>query len=156
MDLFEKFINVITAFEDNNVEYKLIGDFAVVLHGFPRLTQDIDIFIRPEKNNIDNLKTALKQVFDDPAIEEITPEELNRYPVIRYGTPDGFNIDLIAKIGEVFSFDDVICEKRIIDGQSIKIATTESLIKLKENTMRDVDSIDLQFLRKKQKNKNDG
>lgn len=156
MDLFEKFINVITAFEDNNVEYILIGGFAVVLHGFPRLTQDIDIFIRPEKNNIDNLKTALKQVFDDPAIEEITLEELNRYPVIRYGTPDGFNIDLIAKIGEVFSFDDVICEKHIIEGQSIKIATTESLIKLKENTMRDVDTIDLQFLRKKQKNKNDG
>ncbi len=156
MDLFEKFINVIAAFEDNNVEYILIGGFAVVLHGFPRLTQDIDIFIRPEKNNIDNLKTALKQVFDDPAIEEITLEELNRYPVIRYGTPDGFNIDLIAKIGEVFSFDDVICEKHIIEGQSIKIATTESLIKLKENTMREVDAIDLQFLRKKQKNKNDG
>lgn len=155
MDLFEKFINVIAAFEDNNVDYILIGGFAVVLHGFPRLTQDIDIFIRPKKNNIDNLKIALKQVFDDPAIDEITLEELNRYPVIRYGTPDGFNIDLIAKIGEIFSFDDVICEKHIIEGQSIKIATTESLIKLKENTMREVDAIDLQFLRKKQKNKND-
>lgn len=156
MDLFDKFINMIAAFEDNNVEYILIGGFAVVLHGYPRLTQDIDIFIRPVQSNIDMLTVALKNVFDDPAIDDITLEELKRYPVIRYGTPDGFNIVLITNIGEAFSFENIQYEKHIVEGQPINIATTESLIKMKENTMRDIDRIDVQFLRGKQKNKNDG
>jgi len=28
---------------------------------------------------------------------------LDRYPVIRYGSPDGFTLDFVAKIGEMFT-----------------------------------------------------
>ena len=35
MDLIDKFLQVIDQFEKENVEYVLIGGFAVVLHGFP-------------------------------------------------------------------------------------------------------------------------
>ncbi len=149
MDLYEKFLNVIAALEDEQVQYILIGGFAVVLHGFPRSTQDIDFFIKPTSENIKKLKKALQQVFRDPAIDEISLSELERYPVIRYGTPDGFSIDLIVNIGEVFSFDDIHYEVRNIEDQTLKIATVQSLLEMKENTYREVDQLDVKFLRKK-------
>jgi hypothetical protein len=149
MDLFEKFMGVVAAFEKERVEYILIGDFAVVLHGFPRLTQDIDLFIRPTEENIGKLKKALHSVFNDPAIDEISLHELRRYPVIRYGTPEGFSIDLIINIGEAFSFDDIRYELREIEGRPIKIATPQSLLDMKKNTHREVDRLDVHFLEDK-------
>jgi hypothetical protein len=149
MDLFKKFMGVFAAFEEESVEYILIGGFAVVLHGFPRLTQDIDIFIRPTEENISNLKNALHSVFNDPAIDEISLHELHRYPVIRYGTPDGFSIDLIISLGEAFSFDDIQYELREIEGQPIRIANLQSLLEMKKFTYREVDRLDVQFLEHK-------
>ncbi len=143
MELFDKFIKVIAEFEREGVEYVLIGGFAVVLHGFPRLTQDIDMFIRPTEENITKVRRALYTVFHDQSISEITLDEVASYSVIRYGTPDGFNIDLIANIGEAFTFDDIEYEVRDIERKKIKVATTESLIRMKEKTFREVDRIDL-------------
>jgi len=137
MDLVEKFLQVIDQFEKENVEYVLIGGFAVVLHGFPRFTQDIDLFIRPTEENVQRLQRALKNVFDDDSIDEITCSELGRYPVIRYGTPEGFNIDLIAQIGGAIHFDDIDYRIIEVEGHRLKIADEQSLIRMKENTMRE-------------------
>lgn len=157
MDIYEKFIRVLSALQEENVEYILIGGFAVVLHGLPRVTQDIDLFLKPTEENIAKLKKALQEVFHDPDIHEISLEELNRYPVIRYGTPDGFSIDLIVNIGEMFSFDDIQYETVNIDGQTMRIATPHSLLEMKRNTYREIDQLDVKFLMKKiEKKDNDG
>jgi hypothetical protein len=153
MDLIDKFLQVIDQFEKENVEYVLIGGFAVVLHGFPRLTQDIDVFIRPTEDNVKRLQTALKNVFDDDSIDEITYDELARYPVIRYGTPDGFNIDIIAQIGEAIQFDDIEYDVMEVEAHRLKIADEHSLIRMKENTMRETDQADVRFLKEKLKRK---
>jgi len=152
MDLYEKFIEVIAALQKENVEYVLIGGFAVVLHGLPRVTQDIDLFLKPTEENIVKLKKALQDVFNDPDIHEISLEELNKYPVIRYGTPDGFSIDLIVNIGEMFSFDDIQFETRNIDGQIMRIATPRTLLEMKSNTYREIDQFDVKFLQNKLEN----
>jgi len=155
MDLIDKFLQVINQFEKENVEYVLIGGFAVVLHGFPRLTQDIDVFIRPTEENVKRLQRALKKVFDDNSIDEITYDELARYPVIRYGTPDGFNIDIIAQIGEAIQFDDIEYDVMKVEGHGLKIADEHSLIRMKENTMREIDQADVRFLKEKLKRKSE-
>jgi len=89
--------------------------------------------------------------FDDVAIDEITAGELTQYPVIRYGTPDGFTIDLIARIGDAFRFEDIRFRTVAIAGHRINIADEQSLISMKENTMREVDTLDVRFLREKLK-----
>ncbi|MDM8525545.1 hypothetical protein QUF80_19420 [Desulfococcaceae bacterium HSG8] len=38
-------------------------------------------------------------------MEEITFREISEYPVIRYGTPNGFYIDIMTRIGEVAVYD---------------------------------------------------
>jgi hypothetical protein len=136
-------------FEKDKVEYVLIGGFAVVLHGFPRFTQDIDIFVRPTEENVAKIRKALQKLFIDASIEEITSEELDKYPVIRYGTPEGFSIDLIGRVGEAFVFDDIAYDAVKLEGHTVRLATAESLLRMKQNTMREIDQLDAKFLREK-------
>ncbi len=150
---FKEFINVLKALDDQNVDYILIGGIAVILHGYERLTTDIDLFLENKKENIKKLKKALESIFDDPSIEEISSEELNKYPVIRYGTPNGFNIDIMTNIGEIFSYDDLEYETIEYEGIKIKLGTLETLIKMKKDTMRYKDRADYLFLKELQKKK---
>ena len=48
-------------------------------------------------------------------------EELERYPVIRYGSPDGFFIDFIVKIGTAFTYDDLNYEIIEVEGRRIRV-----------------------------------
>lgn len=135
---FENFIKVLESFDREGVEYVLIGGVAMVLHGMERLTRDIDIFVKITPENIEKLRKALYQVFQDDSIEEITAGELDKYPVIRYGTPEGFYIDIMARIGELFTFEDLEYEIVEYQGIPIKIATPETLLKLKKDTIENL------------------
>lgn len=48
MDLKRELLDVVQCLEERGVPYALCGGMAVVLHGYPRLTRDIDLLIRPE------------------------------------------------------------------------------------------------------------
>lgn len=139
-------MSVLNALQQEGVDYVLIGGFAVVLHGSSRLTEDRDIFIRNTGKNIERLRKALNSVFNDDSISEITSREIQNYAVIRYGTAEDFYIDIIGSIGEKFSYDDILSEEIIVEGVKIKIATIESLYKLKEKTYSAVDQHNLLFL----------
>ena len=61
MDL-GRFLDVLRAFENEQVEYVLVGGVAVNLHGIVRATEDIDVFVRPERENVEKLKAATGNV----------------------------------------------------------------------------------------------
>lgn len=147
IDHFEAFLKVLKAFEERGVDYILIGGFAIALHGLPRFTVDMDFFIKMSNENIEKLRMALFEAFKDEDIQEITFQELKKYPVIRYGTPDGFHIDIMAQLGELAGYDDLKYEVKEIEGEKIRVATPESLLRLKENTVRPEDRGDVAFLR---------
>ena len=147
MDLFHQFNQIIRAFNQHNVEYVLIGGYAVILHGLPRTTLDMDIVVKLDEANIRKFKQALKALYDDKDIEEITREELGKYAVIRYGTPDNFYIDIMAGIGEVENFDTIESEVIQIEGIDITVATPEALYRMKQNTIRPHDQGDAHFLK---------
>jgi len=146
-DQFQEFIKVLKAFDEQKVDYILIGGVAVILYGGERLTRDVDIFVKMDPENIKKLKKALHSVFNDPSIDEITLSELHDYPVIRYGTPNGFYIDILTRLGKAVSYEDL--EYEIIDyqGVKIKIGTPETLYNLKKNTVRQRDKMDAIFLK---------
>jgi len=153
---FQNFMAVIEALNRYQVDYVLVGGVAVILHGLERLTRDIDIFIKPDRENVDKLRRALHSIFDDQSIDEITTEELQKYAVIRYGTPEGFYIDIMTKLGELFSFQDLEYEIIEYKGIKIRLATPGILYKMKKDTVRFQDKIDALFLQEiigKQKSK---
>ena len=48
MDIADEFRALIRALNAARVPYAVCGGFAVIVHGFPRLTQDIDLLVRDE------------------------------------------------------------------------------------------------------------
>jgi len=145
-DQFKDFIRVFAALEKHQVDYILIGGVAVIFYGMERLTRDIDIFVKLEPENIQRLRKALYSVFEDPVIEEITLEELQNYPVIRYGTPEEFYIDILARLGEIATYADLEYAQLEYEGITIRIGTPETLYWLKKDTIRDKDKLDARFL----------
>ncbi|MBN2012093.1 hypothetical protein JW960_22380 [candidate division KSB1 bacterium] len=146
-DQFEEFLKFLDALDRNNVEYILIGGVAINIHGLDRLTRDVDIIVKLTPENIDLLRKALYSMYDDDSIEEITERELVSYPVIRYGTPHGFYIDIVNKLGDVFSFDNLDYEIINFKGIKIRVATPETLLNMKSDTVREKDKIDASFLK---------
>jgi hypothetical protein len=145
-DQLDEFLTVISALNAHDVKYILVGGVALIFHGMERLTLDVDIFIQPSSENIVRLRQALHSVFEDPSIEEITVQELQAYPVIRYGTPNDFYIDIMTRLGEAATYDDLEYEIIEHQGISIRIATPETLYDLKKDTVRQKDRLDAAFL----------
>lgn len=57
------------------------------------------------------------------------------------------SIDIVSKIGDAFAFEDLRCEELDVEGHTVKIATVETLYRLKEKTYRAIDQNDLLFLK---------
>lgn len=146
MEQMQIFLEVAAALNKAGVEYVLVGGYAVILHGLPRFTEDVDLFVRESSTNIALLRRALDTVFHDTSLEEITVQEIETYPVIRYASPDGFYIDIIGHLGDAFTIDDLAYEVIDVAGQPVKVATIETLIRMKSDTVRPRDRHDAEFL----------
>jgi len=68
---YEAVQEVMTALEREKVQYVEFGAVAINLLGLARAREDLDIFVAPDRENIERLKSALRSVFDDPSIEEV-------------------------------------------------------------------------------------
>jgi len=117
--------------------------------GLVRATRDIDFFVEPGEENVRRIKTALRSVFSDESIEEITSADLaGEYPVIQYGPPgEDYVIDLLARLGETFSFEDIESEELDVEGVRVRVATPRMLYRMKKNTVRPQDRVDAETLR---------
>ena len=52
--LNQDFKEFIQSLNDNHVRYLVIGGYAVALHGYPRYTKDIDVWIEMSPENAAN------------------------------------------------------------------------------------------------------
>ncbi|MBN1255704.1 MAG: hypothetical protein JXA50_10565 [Deltaproteobacteria bacterium] len=105
---FKEFLRLLA---DHQVEYLLIGGYAVGYHGYPRATADMDIWIAVNPQNAHKLVAALKAFgFDTP---ELSPELfLEEGQIVRMGVPP-MRIEIITSATGV-KFDE--CYKaRVVD-----------------------------------------
>lgn len=59
MALSQDFKEFIASLNSNDVRYLVIGGYAVAIHGHPRYTKDLDIWIEMTKENAERLIQAL-------------------------------------------------------------------------------------------------
>jgi hypothetical protein len=146
---FEEAKRVLAAFEKESVQYVLVGSMAMAAHGLVRATRDIDIFVSPSPENVDRLKRALRTLFDDPSIDEISAADLaGAYPAIQYAPPDAaYSIDILARLGGAFSFEGLASEQILVDGIRVRTATARMLYEMKKDTVRPQDRLDAETLR---------
>lgn len=148
---FDKAKQVLAALEREGVRYVVFGAVALNFHGLARFTEDLDLFIAPEKANIDRLRSALRSVFDDPDIEQITATDLlGDYPAVQYIPPSGtFHIDLLTRLGDAFAFDDIEIMRVPFEDLTISVASPRTLYLMKRGTVRMKDRADAEMLRQR-------
>lgn len=95
-DDFKEFLRLLNA---NRVDYLLVGGYAVGLHGYPRATVDLDIWVRPNRDNAERILCALREFgFDLPELEPTLFTDPRS--VVRFGVPP-FRIEVMTSIDGV-------------------------------------------------------
>lgn len=148
----DEILRVLRAFEDAGVEYVLIGATAMGFHGVVRATEDLDLFIKANAENIERLRSALRASYaGDPHIDDIsTTDLLGDYPAVRYYPPSGdLYFDILTRLGEAANFETVDAETKTIDGTRVRVATPAALFRLKRDTVRAKDREDAAALRQR-------
>lgn len=147
-DLVKK---VVVALEREGVQYVVFGGVAINLLGLARATEDIDLFVAPERENIERLKAALRAVFDDPSIDEISADDLlGDYPAVQYVPPEGaFHLDIVTRLGEAVAFRDLEAIRVEFDGLPVNVASPKTLYRMKKDTVRPRDWGDAEALRRR-------
>ena len=138
------------ALQEENVDYVLVGALAMDVLGIGRMTEDIDLFVRSTPDNVARLRTALYRVWQDPSIDLITAEDLaGEYPAIQYVAPDGTPIDIIARLGDAFAFSDIEAAVHSYGEVEVRVATPQTLYRMKRDTVRLREKADPQVLKDK-------
>jgi hypothetical protein len=139
---FKDFLQLLNS---HQVEYLLIGGYAVGYHGYPRATGDMDIWIAIHPQNAEKVVAALREFgFDLPELQvELFLEEKR---VIRMGTPP-LKIDITTSISGV-SFAECYAERIVetFDGIPVNVINLNHLKTNKKASGRLQDLTDLQNL----------
>jgi hypothetical protein len=148
---FDDALRVLAAMEREHVRYVMVGSMAMAANGLVRATRDVDFMVAADEENVARLRTALQSVFDDPSIEEITADDLaGGYPVVQYFPPDAaYSVDIIARLGDVYSYEDIEWHWITVEGLPIKVATPDMLFRMKRDTVREQDRVDARELQER-------
>jgi hypothetical protein len=150
MMTFDEAKVILAAFEREGVRYVLVGSMGMAAQGLVRATRDMDFFVSPDADNVERLKKALMSVFNDPRIGEISAADLaGPYPAIEYVPPHGrYSMDILARLGEAFRYEDLESEEMIVDGIRVQVATPRMLWRMKKDTIRPQDRVDAETIRR--------
>ena len=97
------FRDLLSAFNDQGVEYLVVGAHALAVHGHVRATKDLDVWVRPELANAKRVLAALKG-FGAP-LQGLTEADLTTPGLIfQIGVPP-VRIDVLTAIDSV-EFDE--------------------------------------------------
>lgn len=144
----EDFYSFITALNKYDVEYLLIGGFAIGAYGHIRSTGDLDIFINATKSNaIKAIKACVDYGID---INDLNEEMFLVEKMIGIGNPP-LRIEILKKLDTIdFQFAYQRAETRFLDGLQIKVVSLDDLILLKQAAVKgrdkERDNEDLNFL----------
>lgn len=144
-------LDVLAALEAEGVDYAVFGGLAMAAHGLDRATRDLDLFVDPDEGNVERLRRALRAVFEDEDIEQITAGDLaGGYPAVQYGPPGvDYTIDIVARLGEAFSFDDLEIQRVRAGDVEIAVVSPRTLFEMKRDTDRPRDRDDAERLRRR-------
>src|SRR5688572_19526996 len=138
MALPSDLIDLLAEFADEKVEYLLIGGHAVAIHGRPRFTKDVDLWIGPSEPNVKRAIAALER-FGAPGALIASLPSAAPLDVVWMGNPPA-RIDLMKGVpGGDF---EPCFERRfeLVDGGvRVFVVGRDDLIRLKEASGRPQD-----------------
>lgn len=137
---FKEFVELLNK---NDAEYLIVGGYAVGVHGHPRYTGDLDIWLNPTEKNAHKIVNCVNEFgFGSFGLkwEDFTKEN----NVVQLGYPP-LRIDLLSSIDGV-TFTECYQNRKIvdIDGISFNFIGYQDLVKNKQSSgrPRDIDDIE--------------
>ena len=96
MEVQADFKELLALFNAHNVEYMIVGGYALAFHGAPRYTGDIDLLVKPDKKNAKRIMAALDEFgFGSVGLEPVDFESPGK--VIQLGAAP-VRIDIVTSI----------------------------------------------------------
>jgi hypothetical protein len=139
---FKEFLKL---FNVHQVEYMVIGGYAVAYHGYPRATADLDLWVAMHPRNAGKVVAALKEFgFDMP---DLTSDLfLKESQIVRMGVPP-VRIEIATTISGV-TFDECYAERVIdlLDDVQVNLISLNHLRMNKRASGRYIDLNDLENL----------
>ena len=136
---FKEFVELLNK---NEVEYLIVGGYAVGIHGYPRYTGDLDIWINATRQNARKMVAVLTEFgFDSFGLTEEDFTKLGN--VIQMGYPP-FRIDILTTIDGV-RFGDCYKNKIVVlhDEITLDVIGIEDLRRNKKvsGRLKDIDDL---------------
>jgi len=96
MEAQSDFRDLFASFNAHSVEYLIVGAYALAFHGAPRYTGDIDILVRPDRENASRILAALADFgFGDAGLS--IDDFASAGKVVQLGVPP-VRIDLMTSL----------------------------------------------------------
>ena len=147
MGLFDAhFIEFLQLLAKHQVKYLLVGGHAVNLHGYPRTTGDMDIWVEPTNENANALVAAIDEYgFDASPILEA---DFSKVVIFDVGEAPA-HIEVMNHVSGV-KFNEAFAEKRImqVEGVKVNVIHLNHLLQNKKASGRYRDLDDLEHLLK--------
>ena len=137
--------DMLSAFAEAKVEYLLIGAYALAVHGHPRATGDIDLWVRSTRENAERVMQAL-DVFGAP-LSQVSLDDFERPSTVFQIGVSPRRIDILTSIDGV-TFDEAWPERVevTVEGVSITVISRQHLIQNKRAVGRPQDEADIDHL----------
>jgi hypothetical protein len=146
------FKEMLSCLKDEAVDFISVGAYALAVHGFPRATGEIDIWVRNSSENAQKIIRAPTK-FGAP-ISRLSEEDFTAPDMIVQLGVEPCRIDLLTSIDGV-GFDEAWQNKVgiTIDDLKIDVLSKEDLLRNKRASGRDKDQGDIAWLEKTQGSK---
>ncbi len=139
------FRDLFSTFNEEGVEYLLVGAHAVIFYAEPRFTKDLDIWVNPTHANAGKTYTALA-AFGAP-LEGISADDFTNPDLVYQIGIAPNRIDILMSVGGTdftTAFSNAVSST--YDGIPIKIIGKKDLMASKRNVGRLQDLIDVEKL----------
>jgi len=139
---FQDFLGLL---EKHKVEYVIVGGYAVGVHGFPRYTGDMDVFVAISRENAERLVSVFAE-FGFASLNLRTEDFLEPDTVVEVGR-EPMKIQVLTGIDGV-SFDRCRSDRILVNisGLQVPFIAFDSLLANKAASHRSRDRIDLEEL----------
>ena len=135
-------VEMLAALSEAGAEFLVVGAHAVAVHGRPRATGDLDLWVRPTADNAARVWKALA-AFGAP-LATLTPADFVRPDLVfQIGLPPA-RIDVLTGISGV-AFDEAWPRRVLVtvSGQAVAVLGREDLLKNKKSAGRPRDLADV-------------
>ena len=141
----QDFKDMLSALSEARADFLLVGAYALAVHGFPRATGDLDIWVRADSDNARKVLYSLA-VFGAP-LDDLTVDDLSKPGIVFQIGVEPSRIDILTAISGV-EFGHA-WESRVlvdVDGVCINVIGRDDLVVNKRASGRPKDIADAETL----------